>query len=53
MNTAESTIGAIVAGDYRTAKVFESHKIDFCCGGNVALAAACKANILFQKAAQL
>ncbi len=37
-----STIGEIVAGDYRTAKVFETHKIDFCCGGNVALAAACK-----------
>jgi regulator of cell morphogenesis and NO signaling len=43
MNTPERTIGEIVAGDYRTAKVFESHKIDFCCGGNVALAAACKA----------
>jgi regulator of cell morphogenesis and NO signaling len=44
MNTSEQTIGEIVAGDYRTAKVFESHKIDFCCGGNVALAAACKSN---------
>jgi regulator of cell morphogenesis and NO signaling len=43
MSTSERTIGEIVAGDYRTAKVFESHKIDFCCGGNVALAAACKA----------
>ena len=42
MNTSERTIGEIVAGDYRTAKVFESHKIDFCCGGNVALAEACK-----------
>jgi regulator of cell morphogenesis and NO signaling len=42
MNTTERTIGEIVADDYRTAKVFESHKIDFCCGGNVTLAAACK-----------
>lgn len=42
MNTSEKTIGEIVADDYRTARVFESHKIDFCCGGNVALAAACE-----------
>jgi regulator of cell morphogenesis and NO signaling len=41
MNTAERTIGEIVAADYRTAKVFENHGIDFCCGGNVALAATC------------
>ncbi len=41
MNTAERTIGEIVAADYRTAKVFEKHGIDFCCGGNVALAATC------------
>ena len=41
MNTAERTIGEIVAADYRTAKVFETHGIDFCCGGNVALAATC------------
>ena len=41
MDTAERTIGEIVAADYRTAKVFENHGIDFCCGGNVALAATC------------
>lgn len=41
MNTAERTIGEIVAADYRTAKVFENHGIDFCCGGHVALAATC------------
>ncbi len=35
------TIGEIVAADFRTAKVFEKHGIDFCCGGNVALAAIC------------
>jgi regulator of cell morphogenesis and NO signaling len=41
MNISEKTIGEIVADDYRTAKVFENHGIDFCCGGNVALAATC------------
>jgi hypothetical protein len=41
MNTSDRTIGEIVAEDYRTAKNFESHGIDFCCGGNVALAATC------------
>ena len=34
-------VGEIVAGDYRTAAVFEKHGIDFCCGGSVTLAAAC------------
>jgi regulator of cell morphogenesis and NO signaling len=42
VTASEKTIGEIVAGDYRTAKVFEAHQIDFCCGGNVALAAACQ-----------
>ncbi len=37
----EKTIGDIVAADFRTAKVFENHGIDFCCGGKVALAATC------------
>ena len=37
-----TTIGEIVAADYRTAKVFETHGIDFCCGGKVALSAICK-----------
>lgn len=43
MKTSERTIGEIVADDYRTAKVFDKHRIDFCCGGNVALAAICAA----------
>jgi len=34
-------VGDVVAGDYRTAAVFERHEIDFCCGGSVTLAAAC------------
>ncbi|HEX9023718.1 MAG TPA: iron-sulfur cluster repair di-iron protein [Geobacteraceae bacterium] len=37
----EKTIGELVAEDYRVAKVFEQLGIDFCCGGNVALSAAC------------
>jgi regulator of cell morphogenesis and NO signaling len=41
MNAADRTIGEIVADDYRTAMIFEKHGIDFCCGGNVALAATC------------
>ena len=36
-----ATIGAIVAADYRTAKVFEARGIDFCCGGKIPLATAC------------
>ena len=40
--TAEITVGEIVADDYRTAKVFEAHGIDFCCGGRVAVAAICR-----------
>ena len=43
-NTAEKTIGEIVADDYRTARVFESYNIDFCCGGDVTLASTCKTN---------
>lgn len=35
------TIGEIVAADFRTARVFENHGIDFCCGGKVALEATC------------
>jgi regulator of cell morphogenesis and NO signaling len=40
--TGNKTIGEIVADNYRTAKVFEKSGIDFCCGGKVKLAAACK-----------
>ncbi len=40
-NTFAETIGEIVAADFRTAQVFESHGIDFCCGGKIALATAC------------
>jgi len=39
--TGNKTIGEIVAADFRTAKVFENHGIDFCCGGNVLITATC------------
>lgn len=39
-----TTIGEIVAADFRTAKVFETHGIDFCCGGNIALSTICSEN---------
>jgi regulator of cell morphogenesis and NO signaling len=39
---SETTVGAIVAEDFRTATVFEHHGIDFCCGGKITLAAICR-----------
>jgi len=43
MNYAlNTTIGEIVAADYRTARIFETHGIDFCCGGKVALSEICQ-----------
>ncbi|MDD2466259.1 MAG: iron-sulfur cluster repair di-iron protein [Desulfobulbus sp.] len=39
---SQKTIGEIVADDYRTAKVFEDHGVDFCCGGKVALSEICR-----------
>jgi len=32
--TKETIVGEIVAHDYRTAAIFKSHGIDFCCKGN-------------------
>lgn len=37
-----TTVGAVVADDYRTARVFENHGIDFCCGGKSTLEAICR-----------
>lgn len=37
----ERTIGQIVADDYRTAQVFRSFGLDFCCGGNKSVEEAC------------
>jgi regulator of cell morphogenesis and NO signaling len=41
--TNDTTIGNIVADDYRAAAVFQKHGIDFCCGGGQSLASACDA----------
>ena len=41
MKESKKTIGEIVAEDYRTAKIFENHGIDFCCGGKTTLSAIC------------
>jgi len=40
-NPSETTVGKIVAEDFRTAAVFEKHGIDFCCGGRTSLADIC------------
>ncbi len=41
-DSANRTIGEIVADDYRTARVFENHGIDFCCGGKILLSSICR-----------
>lgn len=38
----EDTIANIVSRDYRAAQVFNTHGLDFCCGGKVSLAQACE-----------
>ena len=51
--TENKTIGAIVAADFRAAAVFARYGIDFCCGGQVTLAAACaERNINLQELTQ-
>lgn len=37
----ENRIGDIVAGNFHTAKIFESHGLDFCCGGKKTIGDAC------------
>lgn len=37
----KKTVGEYVTEDYRTARVFDSYGIDFCCGGNVSLSTVC------------
>jgi regulator of cell morphogenesis and NO signaling len=37
-----TTVGELVAADFRTAAVFEAFGIDFCCGGRRSLADACR-----------
>lgn len=38
----EQTVGQIVADDYRTAQIFRSYGLDFCCGGNKTIEEACE-----------
>ena len=40
--TGETTVGEIVAGDFRAAAVFHEFGIDFCCGGRRSLSDACQ-----------
>jgi len=40
---ANTTVGDIVASDFRAAGVFERYGIDFCCGGRQSLGEACRA----------
>ena len=39
--TSETPVGEIVRASFKTARIFENHGIDFCCGGEKSLAAAC------------
>jgi regulator of cell morphogenesis and NO signaling len=41
--TLETPVRDIVTADFRTAAVFQTHHIDFCCGGAQPLGAACRA----------
>lgn len=38
---ANTMVSDIVEMNFTTARIFEKHKIDFCCGGNVSLKTAC------------
>ena len=39
--TVEKTVGQLVAENPARARVFEKHRIDFCCGGKMPLSEAC------------
>lgn len=41
--TEQKTVGEIAAANPAGVRVFEKYKIDYCCGGKVALADACRA----------
>ncbi|MGH1438306.1 MAG: iron-sulfur cluster repair di-iron protein [Lewinella sp.] len=42
----ENIVGEVVAKDFRTASVFKSHRIDFCCKGNRSINEVCIQNNL-------
>ena len=39
--TKDTTVGEIVANDFRTSTIFKNNGIDFCCDGDLNLATAC------------
>lgn len=41
-DVATTTVGEVVADDFRTAQVFQKYGIDFCCGGKMTLEEACR-----------
>jgi regulator of cell morphogenesis and NO signaling len=43
-NYSKTSIGNIVANDFRAASIFKDHHIDFCCGGQKSLLEACSEN---------
>lgn len=51
LNTGEkpTTIGELVAADYRKAAVFSKYGLDFCCGGKKSLKEACEAKGVDEK----
>ncbi len=40
--TLDTKVGEIVRTNFSTARIFEAHNIDFCCGGNISLNDAAK-----------
>jgi regulator of cell morphogenesis and NO signaling len=46
MLSPESTVAEIAAAAPATIAVFQRHNIDFCCGGKIPLAQACRARDL-------
>jgi regulator of cell morphogenesis and NO signaling len=44
--TASTTVAELAAAEPATIKVFQRHKIDFCCGGKIPLADACARHAL-------
>jgi regulator of cell morphogenesis and NO signaling len=40
--TTETSVGEIVRHNFKTARIFESYNIDFCCGGNISVSEAAK-----------
>ncbi len=39
---SDTIVGDIVKANFKTARIFDSNKIDFCCGGGITLGEACE-----------